>query len=384
MIGTINFFGTHIGAWEETTTREFVAPGVYERFRATLARLRDHRGFRVHQDTSVHKLIRRGHYLGRKGDLEFHAEAHGRTFAIEFFQNVNIKNRNGGRYDFDKFERMPRTMQLACAVEMSHVLRKLIELGYVLEGTRQGITSAGLLPVLRHAQGRTDEGDPLMQFNRSWNFESDWKRGGRFDRDESGWPTVKAVCCGVPKDRDGQLLVSGETMYCRRKGGLFRGVARPAPNGGWVLIAHGRSVHVDERELFRCDDPSAEPRRLVPGQLKRVRAELEKALKASAYDRVEALARVARKLEASQPPRVEGRCSMTTKLTLEEWGALTSCLDDGAPPTEARFPKTVYDGLVARGLMRHRIGKLPDGGDADFWLTLPAGEVALKDCEVMP
>ncbi len=302
-VGTINFFETHIGAWEEPSgpVRELVLPGLYERFRSVLARLRYQRGFRVHQDATVDPQIRRGYYVGRKGDLEFHAEACGRTFKIEFFQNVNVENRNGGRYDFRKFERMPRTMQLACAVEMSHVLRKLLELGYVLKGTRQGITSAELLPVLRHAQGRTDEGDPLASFNRGWSNH-------RFERDASGWPTVASVSCGwwSSKDRDGRPLVSGETLYCRRNGRLFRGVARPAPNDQWLLISHGRAVHVHARELFRCEDPSAEPRRLVPGQPKRVRAELEKALEANAYRRVEALARVARTLEAASRPSGDG------------------------------------------------------------------------------
>lgn len=300
--GTINFYGTHIGAWEEKTPDGYVDSGVYERFRSLLARLRDQRGFRVQQDQSVSKIIRRCYYVGRKGDLEFHAEAGGRTFKIEFFQNVNVENRNGGRYDFRKFERMPRTMQLACAVEMSHVLRKLIELGYVLEGRRQGVTSANLLAVLRHAQGRTDEGDPLAAFNRGWNFEGDWERGGRFERDASGWPTAAAVSCGWPsKDRDGRTLVSGEMMYCRRDGRLFRGVARPGPNDQWHLISHGRDVCVPARELFRCEDPSAEPRRLVPGQPRRVRAELEKALQANDYRRVEALARVARSIGGTPP-----------------------------------------------------------------------------------
>lgn len=291
-IGTINFFETHIGAWEES--RDFDA--VHQRFKSTLARLRDQRGFRLRQDASVGKAI----YFGRKGDLEFYARCCGRTFSIEFFQNINVENRNGGQYDFRKFDRMPKTMQLACAVEMSHVLRKLLELGYVLEGTRQGITSAALLPVLRHAQGRTDEDDPLTRFNRSWNSEWDWKQGGRFERDASGWPTIKAVCCGSTTDRDGRPIVSGETMYCRlRDGRLFRGVARPAPNGQWVLLSHGRSEHVYHRELFRCDDPSAEPRRLVPKQNERVRTELEKALKANNYPRVETLARVAKRLSES-------------------------------------------------------------------------------------
>lgn len=296
-VGTINFHGTHISAWEERQPDAFIDSAMYERFRSLLARLRDHRGFRVRQDQSVHKLIRRGYYLGRKGDLEFCAEAAGRMFEITFFQNINVENPRGGRYDYDKFARMPRTMQFACAVEMSHVLRKLLEMGYVLEGRRQGITSAGLLPVLRHAQDRTDEDDPLARFNMDWNFPSDWERGGRFERDESGWPTVASVSGGMYPDRDGLPIVSGATMYCRRHGRLFRGIARPAPNGQWHLISHGRDVVVQANEVFRCDDPSSEPRRLVPKQLRRVRAELEKALKANAYARVAVLARVAQQLE---------------------------------------------------------------------------------------
>lgn len=298
-VGTINFHGTHISAWEEKKPDAFIDSAVYERFRSLLARLRDHRGFRVRQDQSVSKRIRRGYYLGRKGDLEFCANAAGRMFEVEFFQNVNVENPHGGRHDYAKFARMPRTMQLACAVEMSHVLRKLLEMGYVLEGRRQGITSAELLPVLRHVQGRTDEDDPLAQFNRGWNSPGDWERGGRFERDESGWPTVASVSGGMYPDRDGLPIVSGSTMYCRRHGRLFRGIARPAPNGTWHLISHGRDVGVQANEVFRCDDPSLEPRRLVPGQLRRVRAELEKALKANAYSRVQALARVAQKLEGN-------------------------------------------------------------------------------------
>lgn len=292
--GTINFFETHVSAWEEHVTE-----AVLDRFRSVLARLRDQRGFRIGQDQSVHKLIRKGYYFGRKGDLEFHAECSGRMISIEFFQNLNVENPNGGRYDFRKFTRMPRTMQLACVVEMSHVLRKLLELGYVFEGTRQGITSAELLPVLRHAQGRTDEGDSLARFNRAWTNH-------RYERDESGWPSAREVRYWPGKDRDGRPIVSGETMYCRHKGRLYRGVARPNMNDMWILISHGRDIHVHATALFRCDDPAAEPRRLVPKQAERVRAELEKALKANAYDRVETLARVARALEASSAVAVKG------------------------------------------------------------------------------
>lgn len=293
--GTINFFDTHIGAWETDVNFE----AVRRRLRAVLGRM-VRRGFRVSLDSEVASnrlAISASRYVGRKGDLEFAARAAGRMFQIEFFQNVaNVDNRNGGRYCSEKFARMPRTMQLACAVEMSHVLQKLVALGYVLEGRRQGIVSTDLLSVLRHAQGRTDEGDPLAEFNRRWSFESDWERGGRYERDESGWPSAKEYGRWPATDRDGLPIVSGETMYCRRAGRLFRGVARPNMNDMWILIANGECAHVQARQLFRCADPAAEPRRLVPGQLKRVRDELSKALEAQSYRRVEALARVAARL----------------------------------------------------------------------------------------
>jgi hypothetical protein len=75
---------------------------------------------------------------------------------------------------------------------------------------------------------------------------------------------------------------------------------------------------------------------------------------------------------------------MTVELTLEEWGALSSCRDDGEPPTEGRFRRSVYDGLVTRGLMRHREGRVSGHGLCDLFLTTPAGEAALKDCKVIP
>ena len=292
-LGTINFFDTDIGAWEETEDYDSVA----ERFRSIIERLR-RRGFKVNQDQTVDRIIRKHYYLGRKGDLEFRAHTCGRMFDIVFFQNLVVEHTHGGYYDYQKFKRMPRTMQLQCAVEMSHVLRKLLELGYILEGTHQGIVSADLLSVFRHAQGRTDEGDPLAQFNRSWNFPSDWKTGGRFQRDASGWPTIASVAEHQPnKDKNGLPLVSGETMYCRHEGRLYRGIARPVPNGSWMLISNGSSVQVHAKALFRCDNPANAPRRDMSNQKVRVRGELDKALKANNYKRVATLACVLSRLE---------------------------------------------------------------------------------------
>lgn len=277
--GTINFFRTHIAAWEEHVT-----DGVHERFRSTLARLVDHRGFHAVQDRSGHKLNHRNYYDGRKGGLLFRAECTGRTFSFDFFGE-------GDRYESGAFARMPRPLQHACAVEMSHLLRKLGELGYEGFDRRHEPEGIGPLAVLRHARGESGE-SPLDRFNRSWNFESDWARGGRFERDASGWPTARAVRAEHARDRDGLPIEVGSPMYCHdARGRLFRGVARPCPNGQWILLGPSATYAYawGASSLFR--DIEGEPRRSVQGQKERLRKEIASALKAENFARVAVLAR---------------------------------------------------------------------------------------------
>jgi len=279
----IVFFGTHIGAWADISE----APKMLPLLRGVLGRLVG-RGFSVVRDPDTvrdYPRIAHSYYAGQKDELEFHAEAIGRTIAFDFHPT------GGRRYRSCKFLDMSPMMQRRCAIEMNHVLQKLRECGYPLDAR-----ISGPLSVLRHAQGRTDEGNPLARFNQQWNFESDWKCGGRWERDASGWPTVASVCCEPPLDRDRLPLVSGEFMYCRHRGRLFRGAARPGPNGRWLLESNGEAVSMSTNEMFRCD-PSAEPRRLVPGQLRRLHLEAEKALKANAYKRVAVLADAAARIQ---------------------------------------------------------------------------------------
>lgn len=280
--GTINFFGTHIGAWEEHVT-----DGVHERFRSTLARLVDHRGFHAVQDRSGHKLNHRNYYDGRKGDLLFRAECSGRMFSFEFFGE-------GERYEYERFARMPRPLQYACAVEISHLLMKLVELGYEGFDRRHEPEGIGPLAVLRHARGES-AATPLERFNRLWNFPSDWDRGGRFERDASGWPTAKAAGAEHARDRDGLLVEVGSPMYCRdERGRLFRGFARPCPNGQWTLLGPSETTAIawGAKSLFR--DIEGEPRRFVRCQKERLRKEIDAAMKAENFARVEVLARAIR------------------------------------------------------------------------------------------
>lgn len=69
-------------------------------------------GFIVEQDKKVGKCIRKYYIRGRKGALEFRGEIFPAGAAIKFFQNVVFENKNGGEYDFDKYEKMPYLIRL--------------------------------------------------------------------------------------------------------------------------------------------------------------------------------------------------------------------------------------------------------------------------------
>lgn len=69
-------------------------------------------GFTIENDAEVAKCIRDDYYIGRRGDLELYAHRYPAGFEIIFFQNIVIENQNGGRYDFDKFQKMPYMIRL--------------------------------------------------------------------------------------------------------------------------------------------------------------------------------------------------------------------------------------------------------------------------------
>lgn len=228
--------------------------------------------------------------------MRFHAETFGRQMKIEFYQEVNTVNPNGGRYDFDKIRLMPRHLRSLCIVEMVAVVRKLMELGYSLPRTLHEETL--MRDVLRAAENDKSYMTPLERFNDTWNSECDWERGGRFKRDETGWPCVSEYDHGYNRDRDGVPLRNGMVRYWRDwKGHLMRCTVYTNMNCMWMLVANGTVLSYETGGLlFDCPRPDLEKRRLVPGQAKRVQKELAKATEAKDWKRVAVLARVLDKL----------------------------------------------------------------------------------------
>lgn len=291
--GDIHIHNTGVNVWEEHW-EERVENGMRLAMRSLLGRLRK-RGHRVWRDPKTAKhypSLAPDHWLTQKGDLRATVTLGGRHLKIEFYQELNVKNRNGGRYDFDKFARMPRWMQLQCIVEIHAAVGKLQELGYVYRLKDRTATVPTLLQI-RDFVSPPNRTGTLARFNESWNFESDWARGGRFKCDETGWPTAEAI--GEHSDRDGVPILNGEERYVYHRGNLKRGVVRTNMNGMWSV---GDFTYVSSSSLFLCD-PTQVPRRFFPHQVNRLRKELQRAVDRQDYRRTQSLARALTHAEAA-------------------------------------------------------------------------------------
>jgi len=286
--------GTHVGVWEDEVDED----GLLLVIRGVLGHL-SKRGWKVERDPDTQRNypeIAHCFFCGRKGDLELRVRVSGCHAEIELYQNVaNVTNPHGGQYEFDKFAKMPRRLRLPCVVELAAIVRELTERGYAL-GKGFDLTTEGapfLLRVLRACEGesagtrRADE--PLRTFNDGWTAE-------RFERDETGWPVVSEYDHdGRNCDRDKVSLRNGQTRYFRDgRGRLQRGTVYTNMNSMWMVVFGGSVTYMSGCYLFSCERPDLEPRRVMPGQKKRLRDELAKAVAASNLRRVEVLARVLR------------------------------------------------------------------------------------------
>lgn len=90
------------------------------------------RGFHVENDQSVNEIIRDGYHVGHKGSLEVDIKASGRSLEIKFFQNIVRNNPNGGRYDFNKRQKMPFLIGKMYDLERNKIATLMAGLGFPL------------------------------------------------------------------------------------------------------------------------------------------------------------------------------------------------------------------------------------------------------------
>lgn len=193
-------------------------------------------GFYVEKDKDISELIRKDHYRGRYNQLEFKAERYPAGFKIEFYQNINIVNTNGGYYDFDKFDKMPYLQKLI----FGNVIRKL-ELFL-----QQHNVSNNSEPTLK-----TSEEKIKYRFVKSWYHD---QKDMCFNLSDLDGTTCEYSYNNT--DRDKKTIYNGQTKYFRNyKGYLMCGkVYHYINNMWWVILNKFDYTNIASFELFDLTD----------------------------------------------------------------------------------------------------------------------------------
>lgn len=206
------------------------------------------RGFEVGRDPHYqkeYKCLSKDHWYGRKGDLEFKADRYPRGFKIEFFQNVNYKNKLGGYYDFDKFDKMPYLIKLMFINETNKIADFLKGLG-VVDNTKPNYLLA--------------EDKIKQRFVEEWhhpqndmNFNLSDLDGSTDDRSYNN------------TDRDKKTIFNGQIKYFRDNNGrLVRGkVYHNINNMWWVILNKNKYTNEASFRLFDATELEFKARRVV-------------------------------------------------------------------------------------------------------------------------
>lgn len=193
------------------------------------------RGWTIEHDKDVPKIIRKDFWYGRKGNLEFHAHRYPKGFETQFFQNVVFENRHGGKYDFDKFNKMPYLIKLMFINETQHMkaFLKSIVPG-ILDNT---------IPEYKFATDRIK-----ANYAKSWHHPQ--KSMDEFDLSDLDGQTSEHSFNNT--DRDKKTIYNGQIKYFRDwDGRLMRGkVYHNINNMWWVILNSHKHTNVADFELF--------------------------------------------------------------------------------------------------------------------------------------
>lgn len=212
--------------------KEVAHPALFEVFK-----MMRERGFNIGSDPRIDRyypILSKDHFSGRKRDLLFVSNKYNTGARIEFYQEINTVNRNGGQYDFDKFEKMPYLVGKLFLLELHHIKSLLVNLGFE-DQSEPGLKNA-------YEKVRYELSSP----NRHW--------------DSDNLPDYNA------RDKDGIRINNGQVKYYRdRKGVLMRGtVYHNINNMWWVIVNKDHYRNLASFELFNLNTlPSNRVRKLV-------------------------------------------------------------------------------------------------------------------------
>ena len=203
------------------------------------------RWFDVGKDPDIeknYKILTKDHWYGSKGDLEFKCHRYPAGWKIEFFQNVVFKNKSGGYYDFDKYEKMPYMVKLIFRNEARHIKEFLESLGCV--------DSSKIQYKLASDKIKFDYVDSCHYPQKSMD---------EFELSDLDGQTDKYSY--NHQGRDKKIIHNGELKYFRHwDGRLSRGIVyRNLNNMWWVITNKFERRNVADFELF---DPTPEDFRI--------------------------------------------------------------------------------------------------------------------------
>jgi hypothetical protein len=177
------------------------------------------------------------HWEGNKGELLFKAEIYPAGFKIEFYQEVNKENPNGGYYDFNRFELMPY----------------LIKCQFIL--TRDKIKK------LLDKEGFKDESEPDFKYaydNVMYRIKScyHYKEGKEL-------PSYEVAGYNAT-DKNGKHLYNGQIKCFRdSKGRLMRGkIYYNLNNMWWIILSDKQYTNKASFSLFDLEDEEDKSRKV--------------------------------------------------------------------------------------------------------------------------
>jgi hypothetical protein len=259
------------------------ARGVYD----DLIRLLRRHGFSVRPDEHVKKnypSLSETHRVGRyRGEhLEFSLESNGIHTEITFFQELVKENPNGGKYDFNKFSKMPFLVRL--------------RFQWIREKIREFLEGRGL-PLQSKVESPIP--DPLAWFNDGWS-------SNRFDRGEDGWPSDKVLKSWSRKDANGEIIGHGDVVHFRdHSGHPVRGLAYGGINGMWTVV-YGPGVrdYAQEPACYLSRKPLPKGRWFRPDvRRSRIQRKLDKAVESMCFERAIGMRDALKRIDSVSSPK---------------------------------------------------------------------------------
>lgn len=227
---------------------------------------RDHK-FTAHVNTEMKKhygAIYRDYYVGNCGDLQVEFHQSGMATEIKLFQNVITEHSAGGKYDYDKENKMPYLVRMRYRWILQRLCALLDRKGY-----------------------RRVPPDPPMTDGLAWiihqrdhDFRGRWAETGNREY-------IEGMSDSNRKDGDGNLLTEGE-FRCTRDyyGHLICGTIYYHLNNMWYLVAGGKMLVNNSCGEFFAWRPGLKRRDFrAHSKKQRIEAALAKAVQAEDFKR---------------------------------------------------------------------------------------------------